>query len=172
MATLANIQSSVVCSAEHVPASPNTGGILVEHVHPVPRMTSGSGQNQANVAIEKEYTIAGSGSQAVDFNAITDAQGATIALTSIRALWFHNVAAPNGVASGGTVTLSPGASNGWLSWITDAADTLNVRAGSTVGFATSDDSTGYAVSGTNKTLDIANGNSGSCTVRMVVLGVA
>lgn len=172
MATLANIQSSVVCSAEHVPASPNTGGILVEHVHPVPRMTSGSGQNQANVAIEKEYTIAGSGSQAVDFNAITDAQGATIALTSIRTLWVHNVAAPNGVASGGTVTISPGASNGWTSWMAAAADVSNVRPGTTTGFTTSDDSTGYAVSGTNKTLDIANGNSGSCTVRMVVLGVA
>ena len=165
---LQQIRVTLLITAVQVAASPSDGGILQELGESI-LLNSGVGDFQADLVANKAYTVAGSGAQTVDFTTLTDAVAVAINAAEIVGLVIKNEAfLSDGVtASGGTLNVSPNATNGWTSALADASDILKIPAGGSVClFAPR---TGYAVAAANKILDLDNANSGSVYVKILVL---
>ena len=99
---------------------------------------------------------------ALDLKTITNAFGTALSATAVYTLI---VSAPS--ANTGAVTLSPSASNGWTGLLADASDIVKIPAGSRF---VADSDSGYAVSASSKSIDLANatGSAQSVTVYIVV----
>lgn len=166
--SLQQIRLSVTATALQTPASPADGAVLQELVENF-LLTDGTGSFQADRVVKKAYTIAGSGSQALDFTTLTDAYGTAIAAANVVGFVVKNHAflSDGTTASGGTLNISPNASNGWSSFLADASDILKLPAGGVAAFIAP--RTGYTVAAANKALDLDNANSGSVYVEILVL---
>lgn len=165
---LQQMRVSLVVTAVQTPANPADGAVLQEVVQTF-QLTNGVGDFQADLVAHKVYTVAGSGSQAVDLTTVTDAYGTAISAAEVVAVAIINNAflSDGTTASGGTLNVSPNTTNGWTSALADASDILKVPAGGAVLLVAP--RTGYAVSGSNKVLDLDNANSGSVYVEILVL---
>lgn len=165
---LQQIRISATITAVQEPAAPGDGGTLQELVWSF-LLADGVGDFQADRVAKKTYTVAGSGSQSVDLTTLTDAYGTAISAAEVVAIGVHNHAflSDGTTASGGVLNVSPNASNGWTGLLADASDILKVPAGAITFNAAS--RTGYAVTASNKVLDLDNANSGSVYVTIIVL---
>jgi len=166
---LAPIRLTTLITAIQNAASPGDGGVLQELGDSV-ILTDGTGDFQADRIALKAYTIAGSGSQDVDLTTITDAYGAAISLVETVAVVIMNFAflSDGTTASGGTVTLTPHATNGWTGLLAAAGDIAKIAPGGSL--SSTSPRAGLAVSGSSKVVTLGNANSGSCYVKILVLG--
>lgn len=85
----------------------------------------GVGNNQADIVHAVQYTIAGSGSQVIDLNAITDTLGNAITFAKVKLMAFYAA-----IANGGEITVKPNtALNPFNLWITDDLGSIPIEAG-------------------------------------------
>lgn len=129
----------------------------------------GAGANQAKTVFTDTRTLAASATEDLDLNgALTDAFGATIAFTKVKALII--------TADGGNtndVVVGGAASNGAVSFFGAATDKVKVKPGGMFALV-APDANGYAITAaTGDLLKIANSTSGSAvTYTIIVIGVA
>lgn len=124
----------------------------------VGEVVSGSSSDQADSAVRLRYTIAASGTQDIDLNALTGAAGQTVSLQEL-----HVLAAVGSAGSG--FTLTPHASNGW----TGLGSAYSVTVGDVpvVAYAKA---TGGSVASDNKVITITNVAGASGTIDLLILG--
>jgi len=131
-------------------------------------LTNGTGSGNANFAWSDQITITSSSSSTIDLSSLTDRFGNAIAPTKIKAIGIRLTSSTDTAAS---ISVGAAASNQWTSLLQDATDLIKIRyQGSFMAMCT--DSTGYAVSGTNKSLKILNNSATqSVVVDVFVIGV-
>jgi hypothetical protein len=131
-------------------------------------LTTGSGANQGNLVFSDARTLAASANEDLDLNgaALTDAFGAGVAFTKVRALIIK--ASPNNVNN---VVVGGAATNGFIAPFGAAAHTVNVRPGGVLCLI-APDATGYAVTpATADLLRIANSGAGSAVdYEIIIIG--
>jgi len=131
-------------------------------------LTNGSGANQANQAYAARRTLAASSNESLDLSGgLPNAFGTALVFTAIKAIVITAAAAnTNDVIVGGA------ASNGFISWVGDATDTVKVKPGGILVIA-APNAVGFDVdAGTADLLKVANSSSGTpVTYDIVVIGV-
>lgn len=128
------------------------------------RWASGSSNNEANAAAPLyEQTIATGATDTIDLNSIAMIFGTTTAFAEVRAIgiYVHNNAATD------ALTIGKGATNGWTGL--GASWTVTLQRGTHLILACPIDGE-YAVSGSNKTIDIANSSGATVTYSVFVIG--
>ena len=165
---LSGIRMVAQIIALHPPASPGDGAVLQELLSS-DMLSDGTGSLQADRVASKEYTIAGSGSQAIDLTTLTDAYGTAIAAVQVVGIMVknHKYLSDGTTLGGGVCNVSPNATNGWTGALASASDVLKIPRGGTWPHFAPD--VGMAVSASNKVLDLENPNSGSIRVSVIVL---
>ena len=130
--------------------------------------TDGTGADQAQKLFTDQRTLAASANESLDLaGGLTDAFGATLTLTKVKAILVKAAAGnTNNVVVGGA------ASNAFTGPFGDASDTVAVKPGGTVMFV-APDANGYAVTaGTGDLLKVANSGAGTgVTYDIVIVGV-
>lgn len=130
-------------------------------------LTNGTGANQAKDMFTDRRTLAASTSEDLDLSGVlTNAFGASIAFTKIRALIISSAADNvNDVVIGGHATAA------CASFFGDVTDKLKVKPGGTVALI-APDAAGYAVTAvTADLLKITNGGAGTpVTYDIVIIG--
>lgn len=131
-------------------------------------LANGTGANQAQTVFSDQRTLAASTAEDLDLSGtLTDAFGATIAFTKVKAICVKAAAAnTNDVEVGGQAT------NGFSTIFSDASDVVLVKPGGMFALI-APDANGYAVTaGTGDLLQITNGGAGtSVTYDVVIVGV-
>lgn len=131
-------------------------------------LTNGTGANQANKVWSDQRTLAASATEDLDLaGGITDALGATITLTKIKAIAIHASSAnTNSVLVGGATA------NQLANWVGNVNDVVVVKPGGTF-VLTAPDANGIGVTAdTGDLLKIANSaGSTSVTYDIIVIGV-
>lgn len=129
-------------------------------------LTNGTGANQANMVFVDQRTLAASTAEDLDLSgtALTDAFGAAIAFTKIKAIIIKAAATNvNDVQVGGD------ASAGIASIFGNVADFINVKPGGMFAVV-APDATGYALTATTADLlQIANSSSGTSVVYDIII---
>ena len=132
-------------------------------------MTNGTGANQANQAYAARRTIPASSNESLDLSGgLENAFGVALTFAAIKAIVITAAAAnTNDVVVGGA------ASNGFISWVGDATDTVKVKPGGMLVIA-APNAAGFDVdAGTADLLKIANSGAGTgVTYDIVIIGVA
>ncbi len=134
----------------------------------IANLTSGTGVNQATKLYSATRTLAASTTEDLDLaGVLLDAFGAALVFTAVKGLIVASSAANvNNVVVGGAAT------NGFINWVADPTDKVNVRPGGVLALF-APDATGYAVTAaTGDLLRVGNGGAGtSVTYDIVVLGI-
>jgi hypothetical protein len=131
-------------------------------------LTNGTGANNANFAWSDKLTITSSSSSTIDLSSLTDRFGNVIAPTKVKLFGVKLVSSTDTAA---TISIGNAAGNQWVSILAGTNDLVNIRYGGFAVFGCAD-STGYAISGTNKDLKILNNSATqSVIVDVVVIGV-
>jgi hypothetical protein len=130
--------------------------------------TDGAGADQAQKLFTDQRTLAASANESLDLaGGLTDAFGATLTLTKVKALLIK-------AADGNTnnVVVGGAASNGWVGPFGDVSDTVAVKPGGTL-LLVAPNAAGYAVTaGTGDILQVANSGAGTgVTYDIVIVGV-
>lgn len=130
-------------------------------------LTDGTGPNQANRRFVSQRTLAASANEQLDLaGALTDAFGATINMTAIKAILIV-------AAAGNTndIIVGNAATNGFVGPFGAATHTAAVRPGGELLFVAP--ATGWPVTpGTGDQLRIANGGAGTpVTYDIVIIGI-
>lgn len=130
--------------------------------------TNGTGSGNTNFAWSDQLTITASNSSTIDLSSLTDRFGNAIAPSKIKVLAIRLTSSSDTAA---TISIGGAASNAWTSLLENSSDLLKIRyQGSFMAMCT--DSTGYAISGTNKNLKILNNSATqSVVVDVLVVGV-
>lgn len=130
-------------------------------------LTNGTGANQANQAYSGRRTLAASATENLDLSGgLTNAFGTSLVFAAIKAILIVAAAGnTNDVVVGGA------ASNGFISWVGDATDTVKVKPGGMLLIA-APNAAGFDVdAGTADLLKIANGGAGTgVTYDVVIIG--
>lgn len=129
-------------------------------------ISNGTAADQANMIWTDTRTISASGSDDLDLaGVLSDSYGGTITFTKIKGIIVSAAAANT------NLVLVGGNTNGLVNWVADKTDIIKVRPGGVFAIY-SNDSTGYAVTGTTADiLTIANSSSGtSVTYDIVIIG--
>lgn len=133
------------------------------------QFTIGTGINSANKWTTKSYSIAASGGQDIDFNALTDPEGTAVSFTKVRGLI---VELPSGVSSATSIRVGPAdAGSNPISSMTKATTDAVIVANGGCALLFNPTAAGYAISGSAKVLHITNlDGSNSATVYVTILG--
>ncbi|MFB7617823.1 hypothetical protein [Kitasatospora sp. NPDC056181] len=130
---------------------------------------SGTGAGQADMIWSDTRTLAASATEDLDLaGVLTGAFGNTLTFARVKGLIVRAAAGnTNVVAVGGA------AATGFVGWVADATDKVNVRPGGVLGLF-APDATGYPVTaGTADLLRIGNGGSGTpVTYDIVIIGAS
>jgi hypothetical protein len=130
-------------------------------------LANGTGSGYANYAYQDQLTINASSSTTLDLTALTDEFGVSRTFTKVKVLAIRLNSSSDTAA---TLNVGAAATNIFSSIFADSTDIVKVRYQGWVVFACKD-ATGYAVSGTVKSLKIANNSaSNSVTVDVVIVG--
>ena len=129
------------------------------------QLLDGTGADQANQAFSDERTLAPSTNEDLDLSGVlTDAFGASIAFTSIKAMV---VIADE--TNGDNIEIGGATTNGFISWAGAADDKVVIPAGGMF-VITAPDAAGFAVTaGTADLLRIANADAGGAATYQIVL---
>ena len=134
-----------------VPTGDNEAGsrsrVLVDEA-----WASGNGDRQVTTPFKDERTLAGGANEDLDLQTLLDANGDALNLTAVRAIY---VSVNPGA---GAIQLSPGAANGWTSWI--SANLIVPEAGKVCSITPL---TPLAVAGANKVLNVENLDGANAT---------
>lgn len=134
----------------------------------VANLTSGTGVNQATKLFSDTRTLAPSGAEDLDLaGVLTDAFGAALTFTAVKGVIIAAAAANSNL-----VVVGGAASNGFVNWVADPTDKINVRPGGAFALF-APDATGYVVTaGTGDLLHVANSGAGtSVTYDVIILGI-
>lgn len=128
---------------------------------------SGTGADQADLIFHDQRTLNASANEELDLAAsLTDKLGNTLTFVEIMAIMVFAAAAnTNNVQVGGS------AANGFVNWVANATDIINVRPGGML-LLIARDATGYAVTaGTGDLLKLTNSGAGtSVTYDIILIG--
>ncbi|MFB8242000.1 hypothetical protein ACFC58_36245 [Kitasatospora purpeofusca] len=130
---------------------------------------SGTGANQADMIWSDTRTLAASATEDLDLaGVLVGAFGNTLTFARIKGLIVRAAG-----ANANTVVVGGAASNGFVGWVADSTDKVNVRPGGVLGLF-APDATGYPVTaGTGDLLRIGNGGAGTAvTYDIVVIGAS
>jgi hypothetical protein len=115
--------------------------------------TSGTTADSVDLMHVKTYSFAASTAQTLDLTSLTDVYGGAVAFARVRAIEIK----VKSTTDGATLTLSPGASNGWTNFL-GTSSTLILQASTSsndAGFVvTAPNTTGWVVDSTHKTLTL------------------
>jgi hypothetical protein len=132
-------------------------------------LSSGTGNGQADLVFSDTRTIAASSSENLDLaGVLADAFGATLTFVKIKAIYIKAAAGnTNDVVVGGA------ASNGFVNWVADTTDKINIRPGG-VFLLVDPQGSGYAVTAsTGDILKVANsGGTTGVTYDIVIIGTS
>lgn len=132
-------------------------------------LASGVGAGAADLLFSDTRTLAASGVEDLDLSGVlVDALGSTLAFARIKGIVIAASAGnTNNVVVGGA------ASNGFVNWVADATDKINVRPGGVLALF-APDATAYAVTAaTGDLLHIANsGGTTSVSYDVVIIGAS
>lgn len=132
-------------------------------------LATGTGVNQADLLYHAQRTLTASSNEDLDLaGSLTDAFGATLTFTRIKAILISAAAAnTNNVVVGGA------ASNAFINWVSDSTDKIIIRPGGTFALFASD-ATAYAVTAsTADLLRVANSGAGSAvTYDIAIIGAS
>lgn len=146
-----------------------TGGQSRSSITPSISLTAGTGAGAANKVIVKSYSIAASGTQAIDVNgAINDPLGiGTVSFTKLRAIMVYLTTDTTSTG----ITVQPGAANPVTTILSGTTPKLTIANGGFVVIG-NPTATGYAcTAGTADNIDITNLDSSNvATVQVVFLG--
>lgn len=129
--------------------------------------TSGVSANQVDRIFHDTRTLTASATEDLDLaGGLTDAFGTTLTFVRIKGIIVAAAA-----ANTNTVQVGGAAANGFVNWVADVTDKINVRPGGVFALY-APDGTGYGVTaGTGDLLRIGNGGAGtSVTYDLVVVG--
>lgn len=130
-------------------------------------ITDGVGINKAESIFRDQRTLTASATEDIDLaGVLTDAFGATISFTKVKAIMIYAATAnTNNVQVGGA------ASNGFINWVSSPTDVIEVPPNSLF-FLMNPTAAGYAVTaGTGDLLKITNGGGGtSVTYDIIIIG--
>lgn len=143
--------------------SPHEGGIVHEY-HYAKRWESGTTTRKANEVYQATRTISGSSNEDLDLTALTNAFGDALGLAEVRMIIIEAAA-----ANGAELQVKPSASNGWTALQSGTTDHVKVEAGCTIALLAPVDGA-YAVSGTNKSINVANADGSNASYTITVLG--
>jgi hypothetical protein len=144
-------------------------GIAAQDAHLATRrdltFLTGSAANQAGKVYTESVSIAASSSESDDLTTATDALGATLGLTAVKAVFFlADTTNTNSVVFGNA------ASNGWSAPFDAATDTISVPPGGEL-VLMNPTAGGWTVDSSHKLLKIANSSSGTAvTGRLIIIG--
>jgi hypothetical protein len=132
----------------------------------VVQLLNGTGTGQADKAYSARRTIAGSGTDALDFSGVlNDAFGQPITMASVKAIVILAAAANDGTLEVG------GGATPFASIFGDATDAVVVKPGGL--FVIADAGDGYAVTeGTGDVLTIANTGAAQATYDVVIIATS
>ena len=153
----------------------NIGGINVPFTFSAAyrsNMTSGTGSSQGNTVVVLTPTIAGGANYTVDLLAVPGGTNAgsgnpfgTVTFTSVTTVLVS-------FAAQGTMSLAPGASNGWSSCFAGAINMKCPTGNRSVFFQQSPSFDGYAVTSACRNLFISNTGTTSLTPSILIVGRA
>lgn len=127
--------------------------------------TDGTADNQIKLVHKSEQTITGSGNSDIDLTSLEDVLGdAMSGLDDVAVVIFESD--PD---NGDALSIKPSASNGWTALLADASDILTLQPGARVALFSPVDGS-YAVSGTNKSINVANADASAATLTITLLG--
>lgn len=147
----------------------NTAGLATQDAHVATRsdlaFLTGTGANQANKVYSENVSISASSSESDDLTTATDALGAALGLTSVKAVVFlADSTNTNNVVFGNA------ASNGWSAPFDASTDTISVPPGGRL-VLINPTAAGWTVDSTHKLLKVANSSSGTVvTGKLYILG--
>lgn len=121
---------------------------------------AGTGAGRADLTYSKRYTIAAGATQTIDMKALVNAKGTTIGFVKLVGWYIYN-------DTGNSLTLEPGASNGFTARWGGTSPTTIIPGKA---FELFYNDTGYAVGSSTKTIDITNDGATSATVLVRLLG--
>ncbi len=132
-------------------------------------LATGTGAGQADLIFSDTRTLTASSTENLDLaGVLTDALGATLTFVKIKGIIVRaSTGNTNDVVVGGA------AANGFINWVADATDKINVRPGGL--FVLIDPTgSGYAVTAsTGDILKVANSSSGSSvTYDIIIIGTS
>ncbi len=126
----------------------------------------GTGSRQYDRQVEFSFTLAGAGTQLIDFQDILQASGVALTLLEVR---HFSIKSLDANPSAG-VSIEPDASDGWTAIIAAVGDKLTLKPGAGFEFTSPIDG-GYAVAADNKELLLTNLDGAvAATVTGVIVG--
>lgn len=155
MATVVS-KVSVTTTSSQTPATTTPGTatpLQIQQSMAANFSTSGVAADQVNLKHTKTYTFVASTAQTLDLTSLLDDYGGAVAFVRIRSLTVKM----NSQTDGATLTLSPGASNGWTNLL-GTSSTLIMQSSTSTNNAvlalTAPNTTGWVVDSTHKTLTL------------------
>jgi hypothetical protein len=127
-------------------------------------LADGDGDNQASYLHQSSRSVSASSNEDVDFTALTDAFGN--ALSSLNDIALLVIEADS--ANGDVLQVKQSASNGWSAFLADVSDIIEIRPGSSLVLYSPIDSN-YAVSASDKSINVANADSGAAATYTLTL---
>ena len=125
----------------------------------------GTADSQCDKAWSDQATIANSGTTTYDLTALFDAFGVALAFAKIRAIIIENLSTTQ------TLTVGNAASNAFSAFLGGDTETIKILPNSQ--FILTGVNTGMAVSGSHKSLKIANGSAGdAANVNIWIVGTS
>lgn len=108
-----------------------------------------------------KYTIAASGSQNIDLTSLNNLVCESFSLGHALTIMI--------LPTGGSITLTPGASNG-LDWFMGSTSAITITAGGCLAYSEPTAGPGTVVSGPHKVLTLTNNGGTTTTVTLAILG--
>lgn len=119
--------------------------------------SDGTGVDQANALFADKRTLAASASEDLDLaGGITDALGATLTLSAVKAIRIHAAA-----ANGGNITVGGAAANAFIGPFGAAAHTVSIPPNGIVELINPSAAGWAVVAGTGDLLRVTNANAGA-----------
>jgi hypothetical protein len=128
-------------------------------------VANGTGANQADLIWHDQRTLSSGANEELDLaGSLVDAFGTTLTFARIKAIVIY-AASDNGAL----IQVGGAASNGFINWVADSTDIINVRAGGTFALI-APDATAYAVTaGTGDLLKITNSDGAAAATYDIYL---
>lgn len=143
----ASVDATLIDSAGPLANKPVAVGFSIKSIF----QASGTAADQVDKCYAKTLSFTASTAQNLDLTSLTDIYGNAVSFARVRSILIK----PKGTTDAATLTLAPHATNGWTNFLGASSALKLGMATSTndAGFcASSPNTTGWAVSGSNKVL--------------------
>lgn len=128
-------------------------------------LDNGTGANQANQVFSDTRTLTTGSNETLDLNAtLLNALGESVTFTKVKVLFIRNKGTTD-------LTIGGATTNGFISWVGGATQTVLVPAGGVLLLSAPGASGFTCTAGTADQLKIANSAGASCDYDIIIIGV-